>query len=88
MGHVARIFEEAGIPTVAVVVRAFRPTAEAMRLPRAAVTRHPLGRPLGAPHDVERQRQVLCAALQLLDEAVEGGTLSELDGPYRTAPQS
>jgi hypothetical protein len=71
------------MPTVVVLVRAFRHVAEDMRLPRALVTRHLMGRPLGAPGDTERQRRVLLAALQLLEEATEGGTIVEFPDPYR-----
>ena len=86
MGHLARLVEQAGIPTVAIYVRAFAHVAEAMHLPRVLVTRHPLGRPLGAPGDVARQREVLGRALDLLESATRGATIVELDAPYRTAP--
>lgn len=84
MGHLARLIEEAGIPTVAVYVRAFRHVAEAMRAPRVLVTRHPMGRTLGAPHDIERQRQVLEGALDLLETAT-APTVIELPMAYRNA---
>ena len=45
-----------------------------------------MGRPLGAPHDVERQTEVLSAALDLLDNAVEGCTFIDLPGSYRPTP--
>jgi hypothetical protein len=83
VGHLARLIEEAGIPTVAVYVRAFRHVAESMRVPRVLVTRHPMGRTLGAPHDVERQREVLEQALNLLKSAT-APTIVELPSPYRT----
>jgi hypothetical protein len=83
VGHVAREFEAAGIPTVAVYVRAFRHVAEAMGVPRTVVTRHPMGRTLGAPGDVERQSDVIGAAFALLDSAQEGGAMVELEAPYR-----
>lgn len=86
VGHVARVFEAAGLPTVIVMVRAFLPRIAAMKPPRVVVTRHVMGRPLGAPHDVERQGAVLRAALGLLAEARGNGTVLELPEPYRTAP--
>lgn len=86
VGHAARVFEQAGLPTVTVMVRVFRPRAETMRLPRTLVTRHIMGRPLGAPHDTERQMAVLRAALNLLEGATSGGVIEELPEPYRTAP--
>ncbi|MFQ5742501.1 MAG: hypothetical protein ACE5HV_02805 [Acidobacteriota bacterium] len=85
VGHVARTFEEAGIPTVAIFIRAFRRRAEQIKPPRTLITRHPLGRTLGAPGDVEGQRRVLAAALDLLQSATAGGTLLELPEPYRPA---
>lgn len=86
VGHAARAIEEAGIPTVIAMTKAFRPRLEAMRAPRVLVTRHIMGRPLGAPHDVERQREVLRDALTLLAEANRNGSLVEREAPYRTAP--
>ena len=83
VGHVARGFEEAGIPTVGVFVRAFAHVAEVMKVPRAVITAHPMGRPLGGPGDRERQRRVIEAALSLVDSASEGGTIVDLDEPWR-----
>lgn len=83
VGHLARVFEGAGIPTVAVFVRAFRHIAEDMKVPRAIVTRHPMGRTLGAPGDTQRQRHVVRAALHVLEDARRGATLTELTEPYR-----
>jgi hypothetical protein len=83
VGHVARSFESAGIPTVSVYVRSFRHVAERMGIPRTVVTRHPMGRPFGAPGDIERQSAVLEAALSLLESADRGGMVVELDAPFR-----
>jgi hypothetical protein len=55
---------------------------EGMRLPRLLLTAHPMGRPLGAPGDVVRQREVLLAALAMLQDAQSGGTLIEMPGNY------
>ena len=70
--------------TVSVYVRSFRHVAEEMKVPRTVVTRHPMGRPLGAPGDVDRQRAVVRAALDLLTSATSGPALVELEQPYRT----
>ncbi|MDT8436125.1 MAG: hypothetical protein RRA92_05150 [Gemmatimonadota bacterium] len=83
VGHVSRAFEQAGIPTVTIVVRAFRHVAERMRVPRALVTPHPMGRPLGAAGDAERQREVVEAALGLFESAEQGGTVQEFSAPFR-----
>ena len=83
VGHVALAAERAGIPTVTVMVRAFRHVAEQMGLPRTVVTRNPMGRPLGPAGDREAQRSVIAAALDVLETATEGGTVIELDAPFR-----
>lgn len=77
------MIEAAGIPTVCVFVRAFRHVAEEMGLARVVVTNHPMGRPFGAPGDAERQREVLDAAFELLENATEGGSFADLGARYR-----
>ncbi len=67
-----------------VLIRAFRHIAEEMKIPRTLVTHHLMGRPLGAPGDVERQREVILAALKLLEEAKEGGAIVEMPVLYRS----
>lgn len=84
VGHVARAIEEAGTPTVVVMVEAFRHIATRMSLPRTVITRNPMGRPLGAAGDSERQRDVLALALETLDRAAGGGTI--VDFPERFRP--
>ena len=86
MGHVAREIEAAGIPTVVVISGAFAFRARGMKLPRTVITRHIGGRPIGAPGDVGRQRQVVRAAMRLLGTATANSTVLELPEPYRTAP--
>jgi hypothetical protein len=83
VGHVARLLEEAGIATVIVAIDAFRERLAAMTPPRVLFTPHLMGRPLGAPGDVERQRATLLAAFHLLSSAQTPGTFWELPGAYR-----
>ncbi len=83
VGHVAREIERAGIPTVAIYVRSFRHVAELMGLPRTVITRHPMGRPLGAPFDTQRHSEVVGAALDLLESAETGGSMIELEAAFR-----
>lgn len=78
MGHVARLLEAAGIATVVIGVAAFRDRLAAMSLPRLVVTPHLMGRPLGKPGDQARQRAVLLAAFDLLENAAQGKTVVEL----------
>jgi hypothetical protein len=80
------LLEADGIPTVIIVVKAFLPRLDPMKVPRLVLTHHPMGRPLGAPGDRERQRDVIIAALKLLETATQGNTIVELAEPYRIAP--
>ena len=86
VGHVSREIESYGIPTVSVYVRAFRHVAEAMGVPRTLVTKHPMGRPLGASGDSARHSTVVDAALALLESATTGGALIELEDTFRPGP--
>ena len=83
VGHVAREAEAQGLSTVTIAVRSFAHVAREMGYPRAIVTRHPMGRPLGPPGDHATQRRVIRAALGLLEEATAGGAIVELEDPYR-----
>lgn len=83
VGHVQRAVEEAGIPTVSIYVKAFAHIVDEMKLPRAVVVRHPMGRPLGAPGDVARQAEVVDAALGLLETASAGRSIRELELDWR-----
>ena len=75
VGHVARDIEGVGIPTVCVYIEAFRPDAELLKPARTLITPHLMGRPLGLPHQVERQRAVIRAALRLLETADHAPTI-------------
>ncbi len=74
------MLEEAGIATVIVAAKAFRPRMEPMNLPRLLLTPHLMGRPLGLAGDAETQRAVLQAAFDLLETATAGGTIVEFTG--------
>ncbi len=62
-----------------VYIRAFRHEAEALKPPRTLITRHILGRTIGAPGDADGQRRVVRAALRLLETADAPGTIAEAD---------
>jgi hypothetical protein len=83
VGHVARVVESAGIATTCILIEAFAHYAEAMRIPRAVITRHPMGRPVGPPGDAETQRAVVGAALGLIEGAAGPGSVLRLPGAYR-----
>ncbi len=74
--------------TVTVFVEAFSHYAKAMHLPRTLVTPHPMGRPLGPPGDTARQREVLEAALGLVDTADRPGVIERIGGVYRPGATS
>ena len=78
MGLVARVVEEAGIPTV--LVSTGRDLTELVRPPRSLFVNHPMGNPFGAAGDAAGQRQILLDALSLFETVTEGGTI--VDAPY------
>jgi len=78
VGHVARLLEEGGIATVIIAVKAFRRVLESMTVPRAVITPYPMGRPIGFPRDVPRQKASLRAALHLLETAERPGSIIDL----------
>jgi hypothetical protein len=80
VGLVARALEQAGIPTVAVFVRAFEHVAVRLRPPRVLVTPHLMGRTIGPVDDRGRQRAVVEAALGLLATATKPVTVAFDDG--------
>ena len=84
VGHVARAFEEAGIPSVIIMSTVFKDRTTAMNPARILLTPHPMGRPLSAPFDAEKQRDVLKAALNILESATQGGTVVNYEPAYRT----
>jgi len=76
VGHIARLIENAGIPTVVVAIMAFEARMRMMALPRVVLTPHLLGRPFGTPGDQATQRDVILTALRLLESAPQGGTIT------------
>ena len=85
VGHVQRAIESAGIPTVGIYVRSFGHVPELMGVARALITKHPMGRPLGAPGDGERQLAVVRSALALLER--DDRSISEFPMPWRSTPR-
>jgi hypothetical protein len=60
---------------VSVFVRAFEHRAVQLQVPRTLVTPHLMGRTIGPVGDRTRQRAVVDAALELLEEATTGATV-------------
>ncbi len=86
MGLVARVIEQAGIPTVTVnMMPAYQRLVGA---PRVAAVAHPLGRPFGDVDDTERQRGVLRAALELFRTAKEPGAVAHLPFEWHQDPRA
>ena len=83
MGHIARLVEAGGIPTVVIGVKAFRDRLAAMRLPRTVITPHPMGRTLGAPGKREIQKKIIMVALDMLENATNPDIIVDLAGNYR-----
>ena len=88
VGHLARLIEVEGIPTTIIAIRAFQRQLAALALPRVLITQHLLGRPIGPPHDRMTQRQVVTAALDLLQRAETGGVIEERSGAYTPFTQT
>jgi len=86
VGHVARAVEEAGIPTVTIMTRAFAHRATEMMIPRSLVVNHPMGHSMGAALDAERQSEVLVAAFDVLESATASGTTVEFGPAFRPRP--
>ena len=78
MGLVARVIEEAGIPTV--LVSTGRDLTQQVLPPRSVFVNFPMGNAFGRPFDAETQRRILLDALGLVENATEAGALVDL--PY------
>ncbi len=76
MGLVQRVLEASGIPTVALSM--IPDLTRAVGVPRLAGISYPMGRPLGRPHDADRQRAVLRAMLEILAATTGPDTYVEL----------
>ena len=77
VGLVGAELERRGITTVC--LQFYRRVAEAVRPPRSLLVPFPLGVPLGAPDEPERQRAVLRRALSVAaDGALEPGAIVAL----------
>lgn len=78
MGLVARVIEEAGIPTV--LVSTGRDLTAQVLPPRSVFVNFPMGNPFGRVGDRATQRKILLDALRLAETAEQGGVLVDL--PY------
>lgn len=78
VGLVQSALETAGMSTVSISMRP--EISLAMKMPRAAYVRFPLGNPLGEPGRPDQQRRILEDLFLLLEEAEEPQVV-EL--PYR-----
>ena len=76
MGLVARVVEEAGIPTV--LVSTGRDLTAQVRPPRSVFVNFPMGNPFGRPGDTDAQRAILLEALRLAERCDEAGLLVDL----------
>ena len=79
VGHLARAFEQAGIPTVSFGIMAFKNRMIPMAIPRLVITPELLGKTLGKPNDKLTQLKYLKAGLDLLENAVEGNSLLTIE---------
>ena len=84
MSGLAHYLEEDGLATV--VVALVREHVVSMRPPRALWVPFELGRPFGAPGDVEMQTRVLRAALGLLEQPAKQPLVVDFEGQDSTPP--
>jgi hypothetical protein len=69
VGLIQSAIEKSGIPTVSITL--LREVTERVRPPRALFVDRPLGYPLGAPNDIDLQKRIVMAALELLSRPVQ-----------------
>ncbi|MGM0397233.1 MAG: hypothetical protein ACQEP4_09305 [Bacillota bacterium] len=82
VGHVARILEENGIPTVIIAVEAFGEQLISMSPPRLLLTPFPMGRPIGRPGNSKQHKTVIKESLKLLESASGCNSVKRLDITY------
>jgi hypothetical protein len=68
VGLIQSVIEKSGIPTISITL--LREVTERVRPPRALEVDRPLGYPLGEPHNVSLQRQIIMEALELVRRPV------------------
>jgi len=84
VGLVQRVLEASGIPTVALSL--IPDLTRAVGVPRLAGISYPFGQPLGKPHDLDGQRAVLRAMLEVLASASGPDTYVELPFTWPESP--
>ena len=77
MPVLARLLEQAGLPTV--VVTPMPDNAEHLLAPRVVGVEFPFGHAFGRPHDRATQRRVLETALRVLAGGAASGTRVDVD---------
>lgn len=85
MGLAARFLEEASFTTVVLT-----PTPEfhrAVGIPRSAAIEYPYGRPVGRENDSKGQKDVLLAALSVLEKAKKPGEIWHLPFTWPEEPK-
>lgn len=85
MPVLARIFEEAGMPTVLVTNMPF--WSERVGAPRSLAVEFPFGHILGPAGNKEMQTRVILQALDLLEKAVGSGTIDHFQEPWPEPPE-
>jgi D-proline reductase (dithiol) PrdB len=86
VGLVSRAVEAAGIPTVTLnMIWVFQ---RLIGMPRVAAIAHPFGRPYGDVGDVQTQRAVMRAALEVFETAREPGHVEHLPFEWHEDPKA
>ena len=84
MGLVQRVLDASGIPSVSLSM--IPDLTRAVGVSRLAGISHPMGRPIGQPHDADGQRAVVRAMLELLPTAPGPDTYVELPFVWPESP--
>jgi hypothetical protein len=78
VGHLARLIEQSGIPTVILATDVFEARLLAMTPARTLLTPYVMGQPVGPPGEKDLQKRAVVAALELLPSARDAGTSAHL----------
>jgi D-proline reductase (dithiol) PrdB len=69
------VIEKSGIPTVSISL--LREVTERVMPPHALAVDRPLGYPLGAPREIDLQKRIVMAALELLSRPIREPLIGE-----------
>ena len=81
VGHIARLFEENGIPTVVIASGTFEVRLKSMRVPRLLLTPYMMGMPLGFSGETNIHRRIVSTGLSLFEKGDQSDPVIEYFSP-------